>query len=442
MAAIVRWVFFFSVAFWTCGGLPAVAQSLADLFGERLDPLNPDNELGFQLDAPQSEAVEVPEPLPPGVAASLTVPKAIRVDQDGWVDELLDRGWVKTKRRAQLGHDANGKAYWKYREKRYTAASRYDDRARAENAARRREAERRAEQARQRRENTERKTRAEQDRILQLTREQLLAEVERISTPQLQQSADRLPLIIRELQSLELNHAGFSLLLWATRQELAQREQADTDFKHVIVVRNYTTQPVSFEFRFSANEPFRSTTLKPNEWRGYSSTHRDIAPAIRFSGDRQNPHTLNVQRLNARLIYAPGEPDYRLGYPYWLTVGENQRFLTITNEAPLFPLSMPTDSDASSTSNPNTAPRRLGIQIQAVDVGNGELGLQILGIGDDSVARRAGLEVGDTIVRVDGVRVVSPETLEKALKAAGSTAKLRVLNVRNQQYVELQVEFE
>ena len=50
--------------------------------------------------------------------------------------------------------------------------------------------------------------------------------------------------------------------------------------------------------------------------------------------------------------------------------------------------------------------------------------------------------MGDTVALINGVGVVSPETLEKALKAAGSTAKLRVLNVRNQQYVELQVEFE
>jgi hypothetical protein len=430
--------------FWACGGLPAVGQSIDDLFGDRLDPFNSENDLGFQLDGPQSEAEEVPEPLPPGVAASLIVPKASRVDLDGWIHDLLDRGWVKTRIRARLNYHDNGKAYWTYRNKQYPAASRYDDRARAESAARRQEAERQAETARQRRSETERKTRAEQERILRLTAEQLLAEVGRISTPKLQQSVDRLPLIIRELRSLDLSHEGFSRLLWATRQELTTRSQANEDFKHVIVLRNYTTEPVSFEFRFASHEPFRSTTLKPNEWRAYWSQLGEISPAIRFHSDRQNPGNMSVQRLNAKRVYSPTDPDFRIGYPYWFTQAENPRFLKVTDEAPLYPLLAKGESPASLKPNPNPdpLPRRLGVQIQSVDVGNGELGLRILDVSPESVAKKAGLEVGDIIVRVDGVRVRDPEQLGEALNAAGSTAKVRVLNVRNQQYVEVQVSFE
>jgi S1-C subfamily serine protease len=77
-----------------------------------------------------------------------------------------------------------------------------------------------------------------------------------------------------------------------------------------------------------------------------------------------------------------------------------------------------------------------------VDVGNGELGLQLISVGAGSPAQRAGLEVGDVIVRVDGVRVRSPEELLKALDQSTGNPNLKVLNVRNGQYVELKASFD
>lgn len=424
---------------WFCwvGVAPAVlGQSLDDLFDGRLDPLQADNELGFELDQPLSHAEEIPEPMPPGVMASLTVSRFV-VDRDKGLVYLRPKTAAsRVIGRARLGHYPGGNAYWLWEGYKHPASFRLSLQARAKDV----ELRRRAEQARQNREKIRSRNQPAQERILRLSQEELLAEVSRASTAQLQKSADNLPLIIRELTNYELDHTGYSRLLWATRQELSRRTQQAEDYKHVVVLRNQTNRPITYEIRFAAHESFRPHTLPPGEWRGHWSALPEVVPAVRYSNDRDNPDQRVVRSVKTNRVYSPGEPDYRRGVPYWLADARNQRFLTLSDSPPVA-IAVDDEEDQGDLAD-SPAPRRLGVQIQSVDVGNGELGLRVLGVEEGSAAARGGLEVGDTITRVDGVRVRDPQQLGAALSQAAETATLRVLNVRNGQYVELRVTFE
>jgi len=421
---------------WFCwvGVAPAVlGQSLDDLFDGRLDPLQADNGLGFQLEQPLSHAEEIPEPLPPGVMASLTVTHEF-VDRDGIVWKNVRGKKINTGKRAVLGYYNTGVAFWRYDGRRVEADPKYNRKPKNE------QQQRRAEEAKQKKERVRRQNQPAQERILRLSQEELLAEVSRASTAQLQKSADNLPLIIRELTNYELDHTGYSRLLWATRQELSRRTQQAEDYKHVVVLRNQTNRPITYEIRFATHESFRPHTLPPGEWRGHWSALPEVVPAVRYSNDRDNPDQQVVRSVKTNRVYSPGEPDYRRGVPYWLADARNQRFLTLSDSPPVA-IAVDDEEDQGDLAD-SPAPRRLGVQIQSVDVGNGELGLRVLGVEEGSAAARGGLEVGDTITRVDGVRVRDPQQLGAALSQAAETATLRVLNVRNGQYVELRVTFE
>jgi hypothetical protein len=257
---------------------------------------------------------------------------------------------------------------------------------------------------------------------------------------------------IQELRKRDVDATGYMRLEFAIRRELGQRVQQEMEFANVVSFYNTAPGPMTYEIRSSPNEGFQAYTLQPGEWRNHWSRGPEAWLEIRFDADPSGMTRLATQRVNYNRVYSPGDPDVRLGHPYWFTLANNGRDLVVTDEMPqnnqvesMF-VARPDFNPQQPVQQPAPQgpqrPRRLGVQIQPVDVGNGELGLQLISVGAGSPAQRAGLEVGDVIVRVDGVRVRSPEELLKALDQSTGNPNLKVLNVRNGQYVELKASFD
>ena len=85
--------------------------------------------------------------------------------------------------------------------------------------------------------------------------------------------------------------------------------------------------------------------------------------------------------------------------------------------------------------------RTIGVGVQRVDVGAGEIGLQVVNLVPGGVAQQSGIEVNDTIVRVDNVRVTTVDELVQALQRSSGKSVLKVLNFRDGRYLEINIQF-
>ena len=96
--------------------------------------------------------------------------------------------------------------------------------------------------------------------------------------------------------------------------------------------------------------------------------------------------------------------------------------------------------------NPNlqtvhSSPKMLGVHSVTTQTNGNMFGQQITQVTFGSAAQRAGLETGDIILTVNGTPVQSQDALRQAIQSSGSQMFLKVVNVRNGQLVDIQVNF-
>lgn len=93
------------------------------------------------------------------------------------------------------------------------------------------------------------------------------------------------------------------------------------------------------------------------------------------------------------------------------------------------------------TQSVQSSPRMLGVHSVTTQANGNMFGQQVTQVIFGSAAQRAGLEAGDIIVTANGTPVQSQETLRQVIQNSGSRMLLKVINVRNGQLVDIQVNF-
>jgi S1-C subfamily serine protease len=90
--------------------------------------------------------------------------------------------------------------------------------------------------------------------------------------------------------------------------------------------------------------------------------------------------------------------------------------------------------------NPTTPPagRSLGISAEPAQIGQ-RTGMKVVGVEPDSLAQKAGIEVGDVIVAANGVPVTGAEALSAVLHKSGATLALTIRDTRTGRDVPVEV---
>ena len=428
----------------------AVVSSHSEAMAQVFGPLKKLSD-GLSFDVPKIKGLRFPRG---GQSTSGTMSMEYSVDRDGWVLEQTrsDFPFRRTNQRLSPRYYPNGEAYFEYQGRRYTADTKYNNLQLARDLQRQRATQQLKDAERQHRQRQAENARQGQAWMQGLSDFQLAAQVHQLPTPQLHQAGMNNWAQLQEFRTLNLDVTGFARLDNAIRNELGQRQQEEMAFANVVSFYNPTSQPFAFEIRSAPNERFQSVSLQPGTWGRFWSRGPEARFEVRYDADLSGMTRIAAQVVEYNRVFSPDDPDMRLGHPYWFALANNGRELMLTDEMPpnnevenvyvARPDFNPQPPFQQPVPQKPARPRRLGVQIQPVDVGNGELGLQLVSVGDGSPAQRAGLEVGDVIVRVDGTRVRSPEELVRALDQSTGNPLLKVLNVRNRQYVELTASFD
>ncbi|MCY2933131.1 MAG: PDZ domain-containing protein [Planctomycetota bacterium] len=408
-----------------------------NLFNGKLDPTNKNNDLGFHVEMPKFKA-------PKGSSSGLAV-MSYRVDAEtGAVSESTrsDKPYQNIGRTAQLKFYSNGKAYWEWSGTSYYASPRLDNPQADQAFARKQSAALSHQQQMIADQNMRQQVANIQQGIAQQSNEQLMASIQPASTPQLYNAIQSTSITIQELRGKNIDASQFIRIEALIQGEINRRNVEAQSFKNVTTIYNSTDINLKYTMRFPGGNPPQQINIPP----GGQNYHWDIADSlameIQFDGDLSGNDNLVITSLQATRLFSPGEPDPRFGHAYWF-VRNGDRLLLSDHPPPSNigngPLATPNNNPLNDGKMPQK--RTIGVGVQRVDVGAGEIGLQVVNLVPGGVAQQSGIEVNDTIVRVDNVRVTTVDELVQALQRSSGKSVLKVLNFRDGRYLEINIQF-